>query len=350
MPVTLSLGSPTVRSAGSLEWHAQRVRIGACGALSVTLQAYNRSDVVSLAVKDLVVSFHLFRQAAEAETRVVVAHFLRVWNSAIRDVQLSDDALDEKLSGCTVYEVVDFDHSVNGIVVPPKQLYSGSDIGALRDLAGLSRMSIVMDQYDEASVRKLSTFDLGSRTDELWIVNEARLLRHHPEVASNAYVRAFFEDVLLGIDITTQQAATFEFISRWLRRARSIFLDRLLTAGGENTMRVLLVGMAAASQILWDPIALPDDSGHSFFRSLMSKTSNALNVDRRRDEIHRSFDGLLNLAEAIAGQSTTDVEMSFQRMGLEVAESSRKLTRNSYIIAIVAVIMGIIQLLVAVGG
>jgi hypothetical protein len=352
MPVSLVIQAPDKSLAGVLEWWFAGIRVGATGSFSVLLCAQLHEKHKQVTVKELVQSFHGMRLAARAEEVVILRKFVCVWNGAILDIPLEVDQIPSQIDRAAVYEVVDVDHMVGDKVIAPKHLYVGDEVGALRDLAGLTRMSLVMDQYDEAGVRRLANHDLGARTDEMWIVNEARLVRHHPEVAANAYVRAFFDDVLIGLDVLTQQAATLSFIGKWLRQARAGFLDGLLEGDPRcesfETMQRLLREMSGARELFADPITLQESSGHSFFRSLMSKVSEKLNLDRRRAEVRSSFDSLLQVAQAIAAQESVKNEFGLQKLSIEIAESSRRFTRNAYIIAIAAATLALVQILLAI--
>jgi hypothetical protein len=352
MPVSLPIQAPDKSLAGVLEWWFAGIRIGATGSFSVLLCAQLHEMLKEVSVKELVRSFHGMRLAVRAEEILILRKFVRVWNSAILDIPLEAEQVPSQIDCAAIYEVVDVDHLVGGTVMAPKHLYVGDEVGALRDLAGLTRMSLVMDQYDEAGVRRLANHDLGNRTDEMWIVNEARLVRHHPEVAANAYVRAFFDDVLTGLDALTQQAATLSFISKWLRQARAGFLDGLFEGDPRcesfETMQRLLREMAGARELFADPITLQESSGHSFFRTLMSKVSAKLNIDQRRAEVRGSFDSLLQVAQAIAAQETVKNEVGLQKLSIEIAESSRRVTRNAYIIAIAAAMLALVQIVLAI--
>ena len=278
--------------------------------------------------------------------------FLQLWNRALPACALKALSPGPDQAGSFCYDVVDFAYTIDGAVLGPKALYISTHVAALRDLAALTRMSMVADQYDEAGVRRLRDFDMGGRSDELWIVNEARLVRHHPDSASNVYVDAFFSDVLLGVEVLAQQAATLGFLGGWLRRSRSEYLSRLLSDGDRGaleTLREILVGMAGASELFGDPIVLGESSGHSFFRNLMTRMSTKMAIAARRTDVRESFDLLLQLSQAIAARDAASAGYELQALSVEIAKGSQRLTRNTYIVAIVAIVFTLVQVWIAVG-
>ena len=194
LPVLFRLSDRNPRYLGKLVWRPDHISVGSSGALCVhVVIELNPDDASSIDVATLVTAYHNVRRDAEIVFDSVARDFICYWASSPELSRLFALTVPQRTTKpCVVYDVVDFDYTVNGVVVKPKDLYASKDSESLRALAGLTRMSSVFDSFDPTSVRQLARLDLGSRSDELWFVNEARLVRHHPDRTSNPYVEAFF--------------------------------------------------------------------------------------------------------------------------------------------------------------
>jgi hypothetical protein len=343
LPVQVDFAAPEARLAGALAWRAHDLELGPSGALSLHIEA-ELAEGSLREVSDVVRAYHGIRREAEGLFEEVLKEFVEIWNSNTtlsRMFQLSVPA--RGIPPCLVFDVLDFDYTVDGRRIPPKELYASHHVGALRALAGLTRMSSVYDSFDEASVRNLADLDLGSRSDELWLVNEARLVRSHPERGTNPYVDAFFEDVCVGIRMQVERASSLIFLMSWLKQSQSDIMHRLAVADstGEtiSVMRELLSVLTEMGYLVSDPAHLEDTSGHSFFRNVMTRASDRLALETRRQQIHGGFMDLLSLSQALSGQSVANGADTLQRESLAIARSSRRWAVLAVIFALVAVLI-----------
>ncbi len=251
MPLVSRPESPVEYIAGGLLWRLDWLKIGPTGALSICVRAELRSGPAR--VLDVVQSYHQFRRDVRNRWPDLVTAFLRYWTSTLPRYRLSGQAHDVLLRHVETYDVVDFDFTVDGAVRRPKDIYRDGPVAALRALAGLTRMSHVMTEYSEENVRVLRRMDLGSRPDELWIVNVERMARHHPEHLTDLGKRLFLEDIVTAAEILLQQRVTLKHVTDWVRRMRATFLDRLTeesdAVGSQDVMRTLLRQIAWASDL-----------------------------------------------------------------------------------------------------
>lgn len=348
MPMVLKLDKPRVHRAGSLTWSMDEIRIGAAGALSI--RAYARLVGEPSTVDELVSSFHRLRHELDAERAALVGQFGDIWKDTFPAYPIGPQYQERLRQETYYYEIIDFDMLIGGERMAPKELYASGPINALRQLSGLTRMSLVWQNYDEMSVRRMGQFDLGSRADECWIANEERLVRSHPEQNSNPYVAAFFEDVKLGVELVLQQAACLNYLATWLRSNRWRLLDGLLAEDhhpeAPKSVRKMISELAGASDLFSDRVRVEDNSGHSFFRRLLRRTADLFQLDDRRASGRATFSDLFALADAAATQIVNETSTAVQQLSVNVAENSRRLTRNALIIAIAAALLTGIQLFV----
>jgi hypothetical protein len=350
MPIVLRLEDSPVHRVGPLDWSIEGLRIGAAGALSVRAHAVLNGHR-PVHINEVVSAFHQLRHELDAERVSTLQRFSEVWSSVYPEFPMGAGNEERLREETYYYEIVDLDFGVGGAPMAPKALYATGPIRALRQLSGLTRMSLVWNSYDEASVRRMGQFDLGSRHDEFWLVNEERLVRSHPDQGSNPYVDAFFDDVKLGTELVLQQTACLNFLAWWLRSNRWRFLDGLLPgnpeSASETRIRDTLSELAGASDLFSDRVRVEDNSGHSFFRRLLNRTAELFQLDERRSDCRATFTDLFALAEAAATQSTNSTNFAIQRLGVEIAENSRRLTRNTLIIAGAAFFIAAVQLFVS---
>jgi hypothetical protein len=242
MPLVSRPQSPADHLAGCLTWRLDWLKVGPTGALSICARADLRNGPVG--AQEVIHSYHEFRRDVRDRWPDLVAGFLGYWSAELPHYRLVGDAPRLLLGHTETYDIVDFDFTVDGAVSQPKDLYANGQVAALRSLAGLTRMSAVMDRYSEERVRALGELDLGSRPDELWIVNVERLTRHHAEHLGDRGKQLFLEDVINATEIILHQRVTLKYVTDWVRRTRATFLDRLTAeedvAGSHAVMRALL--------------------------------------------------------------------------------------------------------------
>ncbi|MEV5828474.1 hypothetical protein AB0L25_23230 [Spirillospora sp. NPDC052242] len=352
MPLVSRPQAPVDYLAGCLVWRLDWVKIGPSGALSVCVRAELRNGPVN--VLDVIGSYHQFRRDVRNRWPDLVTEFLRHWSSTLPRYRLIDTAPAVLLGHTETYDVVDFDFTVDGAVRRPKDLYRDGPVTGLRALAGLTRMSHVMNRYGEDNVRALREMDLGSRPDELWIVNVERMTRHHPEHLSDLGKRLFLEDIVSAIEITLQQRVTLKYVTDWVRRMRATFLDRLTAerdvSGSHAVMQTLLTRIAWSSDLYSEVPAVHRDSGSSFFRTIVSRVDQLKEVDASRDAVSRSVQSMLDIANAIFQERSAATSAALQEISLNVGKTSRNTGFAAVFLAVAAAILAIVQIWVAIAG
>jgi hypothetical protein len=350
MPLVFEPQSPPEYLTGVLLWRLDRLKVGPTGALSVCARAELRDGPQP--VLDIIQSYHQFRRDVRDRWADLVGVFLRYWSSTLPRYRLTETASDVLLRHVEHYDVVDFDFEVDGAVRNPKDLYTGGPVPALRALAGLTRMSHVWSEYGEENVRALARMDIGSRPDELWIVNVERLTRHHPEHLTDLGKRLFFDDIVTAAEMILQQLVTLKYVTDWVRRMRATFLDRLTAEPGaedsHNVMRVLLVHIAWCSDLYSETLSIHQDSGSSFFRRVASGISDSKDIDRSREAVSASVTRMLEIATAIFQERSAAASTELQRVSLAVESTSKNTGIAATVLAVAAVVLAVVQIWVAI--
>ncbi|GAA4227858.1 hypothetical protein GCM10022254_16580 [Actinomadura meridiana] len=352
MPLVSRPQSPADYLVGCLTWRLDWLKVGPTGAFSICARAELRGGPAD--ALEVIESYHQFRRDVRDRWQDLVAEFLRYWSSALSSYRLVDDAPRVLLRHTETYDVVDFDFTVDGAVRQPKDLYRSGEVAALRALAGLTRMSHVMDRYSEEKVRALEEMDLGSRPDELWIVNVERLTRHHPEHLSDRGKQLFLEDVVRATEIILHQRVTLKYVTDWVRRTRATFLDRLTAeedvAGSHSVMRTLLAQIAWSSDLYSETLAVHRDSGSSFFRTIVSRIAELKEVDLSRDAVSGSVTRMLEIASAIFQERSAAASARLQEVSLSVGRASRNIGIAAAILVVASVLLAAAQVWMAVSG
>lgn len=352
MPLKFSPTDGKSGAVGSLEWKLHDVRVGPTGALTVRFEVELNGLNRTASVAEIVHSYHHLKPVLDDEFVSAVEPVLRDWHrvrpaDGIRVARTSD-----LVAHIESYDVVDFDYTLNGHAVTPKSLYASTDLGPLKQLAGLSRMSRVMMSYSDESVRSLQTLDLGSRPDECWLVNSERLIRHHAEQMTDVAKQLFLEDVVLAADLILQQRASLNYVVDWVRSTRASFLDQLnglqSLRQGQDDMRELLAKIAWMTDLYGDGISVSQDAGTSFFRLVSESLGEAKDLKSHRDQVAKSVDNLLAIATAVYGERTAAASGELSELSIALTRSSRNAAIAAVVLAIAATVFSMVQIGLAV--
>jgi hypothetical protein len=352
MPLVSRPQAPDDYLTGCLTWRLDWLKVGPTGAFSICARAELRNGPAG--ALDVIESYHQFRRDVRDRWPDLVTEFLRYWSSELSHYRLVHDAPRILLGHTETYDIVDFDFTVDGAVRQPKDLYRNGQVATLRALAGLTRMSHVMDRYSEDKVRDLEKMDLGSRPDELWIVNVERLTRHHPEHLSDRGKQLFLEDVVRAAEIILHQRVTLKYVTDWVRRMRATFLDRLTSeqdvVGSHTVMRTLLTQIAWSSDLYSETLAVHRDSGSSFFRTVVSGIADLKEIDSSRDAVSGSVTRMLEIANAIFQERSAAASARLQQVSLDVGRSSRNTGIAATILAVAGAVLAAAQIWLAISG
>jgi hypothetical protein len=350
MPIVARPKSPSSYIADKLIWHLDWIKIGPTGALSVCAVAELRQQPSP--VLDLIHSYHAFRRDVRDRWPEIVEDFLTQWREALPQYQLTVQAVSHLMHHVETYDIVDFDFTVDGELAKPKDLYRNRNVEALRALAGITRMSHVMGTYSEAMVGTLEKLDLGSRPDELWIVNVERLSRHHPEHLTDLGKRLYLEDVVSASELILHQRVTLKYVAEWVRRTRATFLDQLTdesqdVSAADKTMRSLLAEIAWSSDLYTETMSVHQDSGSSFFRTVVGTVSDLKEIESLRNSVSGSVTGLLETASAVFEERSAAASNQLQAASIRIEDSSRKMSMAAVILSVAAAILAVLQIWVA---
>jgi len=347
MPLEFTPGSVEHFVAGGLAWRPASFRFHSNGALSLHYEARQDGEVEP---RELIRSFHEFRLQVPAHWQAVSAGILDMWNTGLTGYALEPSRFERLSDHLEFFDIVDLDYLVGGVRVWPKKLYKGTYPESLKALAGIARMSAVYKNYSLEACKVLSGLDLGNRSDEFWIVNAERLVRHHPEQLSDIAKQLFLTDVILGIDIACAQRATLDFLVTWSRRQRAVFLDQLTLdpgAGRDEAMRSLLKQIAWSADLYRELPAMERSTGSSFFGILMERVQSTRGLSVLQNEVTTSVSQALEIADAMFAERTARSAQDSNAKSLEVADSSRRAAQIAVWIAVAALLVAVVQLTVA---
>jgi len=333
----------------TLSWHSDLVRIHNNGAITFHFVAISKSAVTP---KDLIRSYHEFRLQISLNMQGIVSRVFEMWNAFLPEYALSCGGLDKAFDHAELYDVVDFDFEIDGKRTAPKDIYKRGQVGALRCLAGISRMSAVFESYSAESLAKFCAADLGGRDDELWVPNAERLIRHHPEHLSDEAKRMFWHDVITGIDVQSAERATLNLLVFWARRLRAKFLDELTISDIERSegviMRSLLREIASCTDLYHELPSFSRLTGSSFFGKLLGTIESIRETRQIQSEVSESISQALEIANSIFAERIAAASQRTNQESLEIARSSKTVAVAAAFAALVALVVAVLQLYVAI--
>lgn len=351
MPLQFEVNVPSVETAGCLQWSVRWIKVGPTGAVSFRASAGLAPELSSSSVSEVISAYQDLRFGVRNKLATLVALFVQHWSAKATDYLLEPTKIRDLLEHLDVYDVVDFDFTVNGMKRQPKDLYEKGPITAMKQLAGLTRMSRVMDSYSAESAKSLALHDLGNRPDELWIVNSERLTRHHAEQLTDAAKQLFLEDIVLGTELIMQQRATLNYVINWVRATRATYLDQLTSetasADHDDTMKLLLSRVAWITDMSVENVSAERDSSSSFFRLVLQHVTDVKDIEAYRLDVARSVDSLVGISVAVFGERATAFSADLQHTGLELSRSSRNLSLVALVLAVAVVILTVLQVWLA---
>lgn len=353
MPIVIEPSTKEAHDTGPLSWYLEWIKVGPTGAVSLCVRAELPPHSRGASVLEITKGYQKFRYELRRCWPGLMAKFVRYWSGALPEYCLDDQLAELLATHLEYYDIVDFDFLVGGKRVFPKTLYREGAADALRAIAGLSRMSQQMMTYGEEGVRALAEHDVGSRPDELWIINVDRLVRHHPEHMTNVDKRLFMEDIVAGIEILLQQRATLNYVTNWARVTRATFLDQLTdesdVESGHKVMRELLSEVAWMSDLFSETISVDSATGMSFFRTVISRVAALKEIDRLRGQVADSVNGLMIIAQAVFGERSAAASARLQSVSLSFERSSRNMAVATVLLTVAAIAITVAQILISAG-
>ncbi len=312
------------------------VKVGYHGSVSIccttTFKKWTRKSKIS--ISDFINEYNIFIETIRAELCSELKKFFEFWNSRIKFIQLN--LIDTKLSNFQKFEILDFDHNLE---LPINTIFTNDKENA-KQLARLLRMTkSSYSSFDDKKVEKLKELNLGSRNDELWIINEDRLVRHHPE--DNIYLKAFLSDIILGIEILTQYESNLLYLNHWVvdKRAelRNILSEQKDKKQLENTL----------SEIWLDAIHIYDNTleqytrqrniHHSFYNKVIKEGIKYQRLDEYSKQVKNEFKELFDTLNSISELQSTQTFLDLEKTNL-------KINSRMWVLSLILLLTAIFQL------
>lgn len=322
------------------------LRIGARGSLSIRTEA-TQTFSPHAEPGDVVAWYYRTRGAGEDLATRTLRWFVGWWNTAISSQRLDVDVTDILSVSTYRYEIVDMNaycRDAHGSEAPIKTLYDAASLDGVRGLAGLSRMArkASWSHYSRLALENLRSADLGNRVDEIWIVNQDRILRSFGEGRSDPDVAAFLRDVDLAVELVCQERATLGYLADGIQRADH---DARRTMGGRargdvtarRALQTMLHDSAALGRLLGDPLTLRREAKHSFLSRLIGSVAKEIGAVE-------AWEACRAASTATSAAISAELSLLASEAQLELAHHARRTNRGIYVLTLATLLVALVAL------
>jgi hypothetical protein len=278
--------------------------------------------------------------------------FCQLWNDASLPGRLSRPSAGSWWPYVLTYELVDVDLGLRSegavqIVTDIKQLYNPPATAAGMDLVALTRMSEAAAlNHKNTRTSELRTADLGYRSDELWAITSERLVRCYPERDDPQEI-AFFEDVISAAAILLQQRAARDSMAMWASGQRSEQYEHASVAGndepGTSNFPDDIRKVLAASAVIAEPSLLFIGTRNTFYGQVVSELVRLLSIEERRKSALEAVHQFAAFSETMSNYRSQEAQLSLSR-------AATRLAWASLLLALVALVIGALQIYLAITG
>ena len=237
------------------------------------------------------------------------------------------------------FDVLDFDYSINkNKKIDIYDLCEDEDL--LKQLTRIFRMSLNNYQNTDVSrIRRLLDDNIGYRRDELWLINENRIVRHYPEAKADNYKELFFKDVILGCEIFIQYKVALLYLNQWVitkysRIKEAINSNKRSASENLNELEDIIFEMTNFINIFSDDFYVQMNIDNSFFNEIIEHLIEKLNLMSILNSNRHLLSSLLEQLSSISSIITAD---------------KSKTTNNAvWIITAIMAIIAFMQLIVTI--
>jgi hypothetical protein len=271
---------------------------------------------------------------------------------------LRDSTQNEIEEHAHYYEIIDFDYHIapGNRFMTISEIFSSTNIDLLKQLAGLSRMSPSHRHYASTALSNFKYANISNRDDELWVINEERLLRYHPESKKNIYIDSFFEDVRLSFEILLQQEVNLEYLSAWINKKKSelrIMLSEHYSSNksvGDIEIQTVWAEIANMSDIFCDQFIIQRNVKHSFYNSVLRKAFEVLSIESIIKQTKDSFNDLFANYSIYSSQKSANLSLDLEEANLKLNKSVKLLNVCIVIMTLIMLGVGLLQTYIAAKG
>jgi hypothetical protein len=349
LPLDLGYAGGAV-TAGAMTGSLDRIFLSPRGALCLVHESRHTDPgawhPVVQVIRDHRQIFRLSRASVEAGLDA----FARLWADAGLPGKLARPTATDWWPYVQIYELVDIDMGLragDGTVTRVddiKRLYRPPASIPGMDLVALTRMSeAAATDHKNTRVDELQRADLGYRSDELWAVTSERLVRCFPERDDWTEI-ALFEDVMIAAAVLLQQRAARDSMALWASSQRSAQYHQTPAevasqpgSGFAEDIRKVM----AASAVVSEPSLLLIGTRNTFYGLVVPELVRLLGVEERRRSALESVQQFAAFSETMSNYRAQEAQLS-------LSQAAGRLGWISVLLAVVALVIGAIQIYVAV--
>ena len=285
MPLTFNIiDKEHLSLENNIKVEFKTIRIGINGAITLISElSYNNGNGLTCDtfINDYYTKFSSIIKNKACEK---ICEFAKILNSVFKkdskfkkvlEFGIENDKLKQYIYS---YDVIDFDYTISD-EKNIHDLLNGDDDDLFKQLVRISRASL--DNYKNHNPvrikKKFLDDNIGHRKDELWLINEVRIVRHFPKKDSNETKKRFFEDVILGCEIFIQYKVAFLYINQWVI-TKWPKIKNGLTAKELGEPKTLIFEIFNFINIFSDDFYVQMSINHRFFSEIMEKLIKKLDL------------------------------------------------------------------------
>lgn len=346
MPLIIRAKLPTQENITPFSFEISEIRIGFHGGMSIRSITIPENDIsnVELSVDDFIKAYYNLKLQAKTSLVKFLNNFISIWNNCKNIITLRQIDTNT-FEYFHVFEVFDFDFNIRGKQAGIATLFQKKNIHILKQVARLLRMT-KSDylKYNPDKLLDINAMNLGFRDDELWIINDERLVRHHPD--DNVYLTSFLDDFILGLDILKQYEANLHFLHHWVIRRRAQIRSQLSSPSNDSAKDL--------SKSWFEIIHFYDNTleqftkqrnvRHSFFNLLLNSAVQEIKLVTYSKEVKNEFSELFSTLNSLTSFRLTETMLDLEKNNYALAKTGNKINNTLLILSIIMAIVSIIQL------
>ena len=349
-PLDFGYAGETI-TAGSMTGSLDRVFLSPRGALCFVHESRHADPDTWYPVVQVIRDHRRMYQLSRASVEAGLDAFARLWADAGLAGRLRRPPDTELWPYVQIYELVDIDMGMaagDGTVTRVddiKRLYRPPASVPGMDLVALTRMSeAAATDHKNTRVDELQRADLGYRSDELWAVTGERLVRCFPERGDWTEI-AFFEDVMIAAAVLLLQRAARDSMALWASSQRSAQYHQtpaeVASHPGSGGFAEDIRKVMAASAVISEPSLLLIGTRNTFYGLVVPELVRLLGVEERRRSALESVQQFAAFSETMSNYRAQEAQIS-------LSQAAGRLGWISVLLAVVALLIGAIQVYVAV--
>lgn len=322
--------------------------INSNGAITIKIKACKENSTVT-SIKDIIDACYKYKKGFHEKINLLIIQFIELLSDCITELEIEKIPLNKFEQYLNYYEIIDFDYDTNETEkVKIKSMYK--DEFYIKSLAALFRMSKTdFYNYDVSMISDIRHNDCGNRIDELWAINQDRLLRYHTYAKTDKYIECFFSDIILGTEILLQQKIVLQYINQWISIKRFNLREmvninpRGLEVDNEKIVQ-LIFEMVNIYDVVSDGFLIQKNTNHTFFNLIIEKIIENMRLEKMHNSGRVIISDLFSLLTSISSQISTNTSINFDNLNFELSKSMGRINSFVWKITLLMAIVAILQL------